>query len=517
MSSNDGWTDVESVALAGDDAWADVDEVTPAAAPQKVGEPDVGLYQSLKDFDPKAAGLGAVKGFTSGFAKDIPVVGEAMREAQERSPGSFTTGEVAGGLGQTALPIFRGATALGQIGKAALQGGLAGVGYTEGDDVKRRIIEGAKGAAIGGGIGAGALGAGRAAAALPKKFTSAVTRVPEEHITKYLDDSARIDVARGFDEIADDVAEGLDTLRENAKKASYKAMEEIPQGTRVPAQKINEALEEGMELPPGAEIEEAMVEIQRKMAGYAERIAKHIDADGTIDAHTLKNMIKTLDKNIKWDKLAGEFATPLDAAKSQLRHALDAQLKTLPGYAEAMPQVAAQFKALANASRFFKRPQTTAGKLERGARTPKKRHEEVRALQDLDKMLGTDFSGEAGRRLTQEAFTKASGEGSANVNLMAMMGAAGGLGTGGLVGGAGGLATGALLGRLTDRYGSRGAQVALDKFIKLRGMPAYQRISGILSSAAKRGPQAVAVTEAILRQRDPAYQELDALAQSEGN
>jgi len=78
--------------------------------------------------------------------------------AQHDNPGTYGTGQVAGGVASSFVPglnIAKGASVANAAGKAALQGGLMGFGNSEADNLKDLAIDTAKGAGTGAVIGGG--------------------------------------------------------------------------------------------------------------------------------------------------------------------------------------------------------------------------------------------------------------------------------------------------------------------------------------------------------------------------
>lgn len=88
--------------------------------------------------------------------------------AEEANPITYGGGQIAGGVGSLLIPglnVAKGAGLAATAGKAALQGGLTGIGSSEADDLSGLAKDAASGAAIGGVLGSAGHAIG---AAIPK-------------------------------------------------------------------------------------------------------------------------------------------------------------------------------------------------------------------------------------------------------------------------------------------------------------------------------------------------------------
>jgi hypothetical protein len=169
-----------------------VDDPPPRDAPVSLGKPvklsaeDLKSVQYLDDKPPPAEqpgwaeslGRGALQGATLGFADEISgglehaFTGKPYDQARDESranfeaarkanPKTYFAGELGGGVATSALPflnVAKGATVAAMAGKAALAGGIAGLGSSEADltkgDVSGATWDTVKGAALGGALGA---------------------------------------------------------------------------------------------------------------------------------------------------------------------------------------------------------------------------------------------------------------------------------------------------------------------------------------------------------------------------
>lgn len=85
-------------------------------------------------------------------------------KAQTDNPVTYGAGQIGGGLATMAIPglnVAKGASLARTAGTAALQGGLAGLGSSESDDVSQMAKDAAVGAGLGLGLGAAGYGAGK--------------------------------------------------------------------------------------------------------------------------------------------------------------------------------------------------------------------------------------------------------------------------------------------------------------------------------------------------------------------
>jgi hypothetical protein len=125
----------------------------------------------------ESAGRGVLQGGSLGFADEITAAGESLftdktydqalkesrenyRAAREENPLTYGAGEIGGAVGAAFIPgagllnAGKAATVAGKVGRAAFQGGISGLGYSEADDAaglaKDTIVGSGVGAALGG-------------------------------------------------------------------------------------------------------------------------------------------------------------------------------------------------------------------------------------------------------------------------------------------------------------------------------------------------------------------------------
>lgn len=180
---------------------ADLDSLLSSPPPASAGKPSISKTES--------AARGVAKGATLGFDDEIVGGVEALWEtakgnpakfgelykkhrdesranseqARAANPASYTAGEVGGAIGSAFVPgmaIAKGASLANAAGRAALIGGAAGAGYSEGETVKDVALDAAGGVVAGGVIGGGAHilapYAARAASAVGKKIKGTAGR-----------------------------------------------------------------------------------------------------------------------------------------------------------------------------------------------------------------------------------------------------------------------------------------------------------------------------------------------------
>jgi hypothetical protein len=183
-ANQDDWQDVEL------DDWEDVSAPKPPTAEPTWKSALAGLNQGLTlgFSDEISGGVDALKDVVTG--KVAPTeVGQAYERHRDRYRGDDKTltkqhpaahlgGEVAGGVATAFVPgvgpvlnAAKGARTASVVGKAALQGGLTGLGQSEADDSAGLARDTTQGAVVGGTLGAGV----KAATKLPDVVRGANT------------------------------------------------------------------------------------------------------------------------------------------------------------------------------------------------------------------------------------------------------------------------------------------------------------------------------------------------------
>lgn len=193
----------------------------------------------------------------------------ADQMASKANPGSYTTGNVAGGIASSFAPglnVVKGASLANMAGKASIQGGLAGLGASDQESLSGIAKDVSKGAAIGAGTTAAIGGASKmiadfnaknpnATTAMKDKFNKAVAKIysktsgaDEEAILRQIQNPAaqRAAEEEGFSyavgskakegieslgrDLSNNVAEARDTLVEKFGDKAMTGLEDIEQG-----------------------------------------------------------------------------------------------------------------------------------------------------------------------------------------------------------------------------------------------------------------------------------------------
>jgi len=239
-----GWQDTIQPIQAG--SWKDTIQEIPQD-PTMLDSLGRGLAQGFSggfqdELGGAIAGLGRVAGFKdlehgieNGFERadggasiDFDKIKDAYTNARdiERSrnnvaaaenPKTYMAGNIGGGVLQSvAMPSLSAAGDAGlaaNIGKGALQGGVAGAGYSDADSAEGLARDTAIGAGLGGGAGAASYGAGRVLSKLPNaesgisKLASFASGVDEDAALRQLQRPTQVRAAQG-DKFVHDLAIG---------------------------------------------------------------------------------------------------------------------------------------------------------------------------------------------------------------------------------------------------------------------------------------------------------------------
>ena len=225
--------------------------------------------------------LGAVKEIANKFGADFTdedvnnylkrrnELRAADQMANKANPGSYTAGNVAGGVATSFVPglnVAKGASLANMAGKAAIQGGLAGLGGSDEESLKGIAKDVGMGAGIGAGTTLAIGGASKmiadwnaknpnATTAMKDKFNKAIAKIysktsgaDEEAILRQIQNPAAQRAAEeegfsyvvgskakeGIDELgsklSNNVAEARDTLVEKFGDTAMTGLENIEQG-----------------------------------------------------------------------------------------------------------------------------------------------------------------------------------------------------------------------------------------------------------------------------------------------
>jgi hypothetical protein len=81
---------------------------------------------------------------------------EADKIAQEANPKTYIGGNIAGGVATSLIPVGGAVKGVGLVGRAALEGAVAGAGYSEGQNAKEVLQDAVVGGVVGSALGYGA-------------------------------------------------------------------------------------------------------------------------------------------------------------------------------------------------------------------------------------------------------------------------------------------------------------------------------------------------------------------------
>jgi hypothetical protein len=94
--------------------------------------------------------------FKKDYAKGRDEYREADKIAQEANPKTYIGGNIAGGVATSLIPVGGAVKGVGLVGRAALEGAVAGAGYSEGQNAKEVLQDAVVGGVVGGALGYGA-------------------------------------------------------------------------------------------------------------------------------------------------------------------------------------------------------------------------------------------------------------------------------------------------------------------------------------------------------------------------
>lgn len=209
MADNkDDWEDVPleaEIADSGVDDWEDLPEKGDFSKTRSALR-GLGQGATFGFADEIAGGFGSLgalfsdESFADAYRRNRDEARELNRLAKEANPKSFTTGNVAGGVASSLIPVAGqigrvgqgatlGARVLGGIKAGGTLGALAGAGSSEADLTKGELGQFAKDTAISGGTGAALGGAIPLAGAAISRGTKAIGNSrPAQAIKEQLDD-----------------------------------------------------------------------------------------------------------------------------------------------------------------------------------------------------------------------------------------------------------------------------------------------------------------------------------------
>lgn len=421
--------------------------------------------------DPSAMARGAAQGATFGFADEIEGAGRAAiqdvafgpsklselperyaarrdasraeyERAREESPGSYTAGEVAGGIGTAFIPGLGWANAakVGMIPKivqGAKIGAVQGLGTSTSDLTKGQFGDAAEdvgtGAALGGATAGvldrlGAAVKGITPTSVAKKLSNVFLNTPEEITETYVKNPQGVLNAPKRHELATEYQGLLERLKKDTIEGSAESKKILDnEGIRFKGSEVAKHFDD-----KANELErevEGIWDNPEEVAAYkwlkdrADHYrSKAVPGKQGIDVKDLsgkrvKKTLQGIDRSTKWDVGAGQFADIDDSIKKDVRHRIDEILKDRsPAYREQMLGVASDKALLEKASSIANTPQGLANVFRRvetdqygGGQAPRD------VLEQFGKRMGTDILEKAKLATAKEAFDKSVTNGSRNV------------------------------------------------------------------------------------------------------
>lgn len=499
---------------------------------------DIARRQELQAANPLVSAGGEMLGALS----PVGPTSAAFRAGSELVSGIKAGGAIAGPLAN----IVRGGASAG-AGALASEGGrqaiLGATGFPEAGPGQG--IEGAIGAAkIGAGLSAIPV-IGKAAGALAKSGFVSTFGVRGAAVDKFLERAGELSGSMSKEEISelamksvnalkseavtsklnmvDEIQSGLSTLKSRVIQQSDVALSKLEEsGAEFKLSEIQKAIKSASQpLDRQGIVGPAAQSAREKLTNFSNDISQLPE---TIDAPTLKNIIKSLDQNVDYLTTPGTFTKSLgQQVLIDARRKLDGIIKTrVPAYEEEVKKVHNLSQLLEDSSQLLGGEQRSFNALsklgkpnapiqdqtlqkfmnEAGIDSERfrlaqdnaeafktwsegtvenkiqglmndKSQEIKNQFQQLSKLSDTDFVRQVENLGVNSEFEKEFLRGSRNVNLWTVIGAATGAGIGGgFLGGAGGAAIGALM----DKYGPKMGKKVLEQVAAIQGLPTVQKI-----------------------------------------
>jgi hypothetical protein len=260
------------------------------------------------------------------------VVRKADKKAEDEHGKTFMAGNIAGGVGTAFVPGLGALNAgkgakLGEVaGKAALQGGLTGVGSSESDTAGGMAVDAAKGAAIGGALGAAGHGVGKGLGWLAEKGAKGAAKTlltASEPVDKYLANPDKYNVDISVDSVARDLRPDLRRFEDSATAAADLAAKKGKVADEARAHLVRQ-LES---VRPGTAAEDAVttaLQGQRDLTNdLAQKQMKMLEGQDT--RHSLKALDELVEGGLKREAVDGVNLSgdPESAALKKLLGMLD--------------------------------------------------------------------------------------------------------------------------------------------------------------------------------------------------
>lgn len=413
--------------------------------------------------------------------------------SSKANPGTFLASEIAGGV---ANPITRAAGTLkGALGVGATQGlGGSQADLTEGD-----VPGAAVDTALGSGLGAVGYGVGkalpmvaRAGGNLTKKALTTLGP-SEEAITARLAGKAQ-PTARSYPELAEDLGGSVKDLRSQISGKSNEAAQKLTAEANIPKEYITTPIDEALSAQgklignTDKQVASSLNSLKQDLSQYGDKLSQK----------DIKTIIQKLDDNINWDDQSQD---KLNRTLEGLRKNFDSSLKFQnPDYKAAMKPISQRMRVLDNIKRQFnlknipgeglQPTDTTATKMQTALRENKAVTQ--KNLEKLKEFTGKDFQDLAKDFQLSNQFENTGPNGSRRTVLGGAVGGLLGAGAPGAIG------LGAGAGAILDRYGGKAVGKLIDSYLAAGNSKAFGKFAPMIEQAAKRSPEALAVTSSLL-------------------
>lgn len=453
--------------------------------------------------------------------------------ARGENPGSFTTGEVAGGVGTAFIPGLGWANAgkagmLAKMAQGAKVGALQGLGTSDADVTKgdsgNAIEDTLSGAATGAGTAGlldriGATLKGITPSSVAKKLSSVFLNTPEEITDTYIKNPQGVLNAPRRHELAGEYQGLLDKLKGEVTEGSQASRDILRnEGRVIKGNEIQDIL--GSEASNIAKRSEGVMDDPSRSAAYSwlknleekygpidpEKISRNSgqmleDGQRDLSTNRVKDILQTIDRSVDYETAPGKFGKIDEGIKKNVRSKIDELLKReSPAYTEQMKQVASDTGLLKDASDVGKSPQGLANIFRRietdqygGGQVPRD------VLEKFGNRMGTDLLEKAKLSNAREAFDKSVTNGSRNVNFFSNA-----LKEVPIV-----KYLAPVLGGTVDKYGRKMTMAAADAAMKLdqvlqqKGPQEFMQNAAPLIEAAQKGNPSAILTFQLLSKSNP--------------
>lgn len=509
------------------------------------------------------------------YAKHRDEVRAKYDKAHADHPAAYTAGQVGGSVatafvpGLGALNAAKGAGLAATLGKAALSGGIAGLGGSNADTVEGMVGDTVEGGAVGA-LTAGALkGGGKILGTVkdklrPSKVASVLLGAPEEAVELYSKNPAAVnsaparneitreamdtigklkdqvvngsaesreilskeaksvkgsDIGSIFGEEADNLAQRAEGVWDDQKLATFNWLRHM-EGKYRPQQIMSQAdqLELAQALQraekQGLAINDVASSISKRGFSDAHEIstddimsAMKNEGERNLSTNRVKDLVQELQRRTEFETKPGRFLGTDDVIRGRTSGKVNDLLKSQsPAYAEQMKGVAKDSQLLDDASSLAGSPQAMDNLLKRVQQ--ERAFFPAETLKALDDRMKTKLLEKLKLSQAKEAFDRSATNGSRNVKMYETT-------FGDLFGKVpipGMRTAGAMTGATVDKYGPAMGKALIDKSNEIQaalqsseGLKKLGKFAKPLLEAAKRGNKSLAVTHMLLMNNDPEY------------